>query len=538
MHEISEYRPNVLLIGSDDGLSLFDTKTGSHHLFTSSEIDPSSLSDKFIYPIFKDREGGVWIGTYFGGVNYISPNSGLFEHYTHSHYVNSVNGNVIGGFTEDKKGNIWIASDDGGLNCMDIRTGHFTTYMPQPGKNSLSYHNVHALCWDDDNLWIGTYAGGLNVLNTKTGKFKRYNSSDRNPKTLDGGSVYSIFKDRNNRMWVASMSGVNLYNRTTDDFTRIKSFNSTTIGITQDNKGWIWFVTQGKGAYRLNPQTNQWRNYSCIPKDKSSIPSNQLNCILFDSKARLWMGTTNGLCRYDYTKDRFVTVNLNIPSNNICSIVEDNNDLWITTSKGLIRYNTLNNNCQGFTRSDGLVSDQFLVNSGFKSSTGKIYIGTANGFNVFHPKNIISNKNIPTVAITDIEILNKSVDLTPDGPLTRSLSFIDHIDLSYKQNVFTVGFVALSYTTPEKNKYAFKLEGFDKDWIYVNKQHKATYTNLPAGKYIFRVKASNSDGLLERRRNIHRDCDSSLYLVEYRIQISISAADNTSDTIYFAGVPT
>lgn len=172
IHEITEYRPNVLLIGSDDGLSIFQTKTFSHRLFTSSEIDPTALTDKFIYPIFKDREGGIWIGTYFGGVNYVSPNSGLFEHYTHSRYVNSVSGNIIGRFTEDRKGNIWIASDDGGLNCLNPETGHFSAYTPQRGKNSISYHNVHALCWDDDNLWIGTYSGGLNVLNTKTGKFK------------------------------------------------------------------------------------------------------------------------------------------------------------------------------------------------------------------------------------------------------------------------------------------------------------------------------------------------------------------------------
>ncbi|HJV78643.1 MAG TPA: two-component regulator propeller domain-containing protein [Paludibacter sp.] len=495
VHEISEYSPNILLIGSDDGLSFFNTQTNNHRVLTSSEIDPSALSDKFIYPIFKDREGGIWIGTYFGGVNYLSPNSGLFERYTHSRYSNSVNGNIISRFTEDKKGNIWIASDDGGLNCLNTQTGHFTAYMPQPGRNSISFHNVHALCWDNDDLWIGTYSGGLNVLNTKTGKFKLYNSVDENPKTLDGGSIYAIYKDRDQRMWVASMSGLNLYNRPTDSFIRVKHLNATTIDITQDTKGWIWFATQGKGVFRLNPQTNEWRNYSSTIVGRGSIPCNQLNCITTDRKGQLWAGTSNGLCRFDYSKDCFIPVPLNTPNNAICCIIENNNMLWLTSSKGLIRYNTQNGSCQVFTRSDGLLSDQFIFNSGFKSSTGKIYVGTAAGFNAFCPKNLVTNKFRPPVAITNLEIFNKDVKVDPNGPLTQTIGSMKQIDLSYKDNVFSLGYAALSYITPEKNMYAYKLEGFDKDWNYVNKQNKATYTNLPAGEYVFRVKASNNDGL-------------------------------------------
>lgn len=495
IHEISEYSRDLLLIGSDDGLSLFNTKTLNHRLFTSSEIDPSALSDKFIYPIFKDHEGGLWVGTYFGGVNYVSPNSGLFERYTHSRYVNSVNGNIIGRFTEDKKGNIWIASDDGGLNELNPETGRFSAYMPRPGKNGISYHNVHALCWDDDKLWIGTYSGGLNVLNTKTGQFKLYNSVEADPTTLDGGSIYAIYKDRNNSMWVTSMSGVNLYNRQADNFIRVKYFNATTIAITEDAKGSLWFATQGKGVFRFNPKDKRWINYTSKPNSNSSIPSNQLNCLLADHKGRLWFGSSSGLCRYDYSNDRFIPINLNAPSNSICSIIEDQDMLWITTAKGLVRYDTRNGSCLVFTRSDGLLSDQFIANSGFKSSAGKIYIGTANGFNAFCPKNLVANKYVPKVAITNLEIFNKEVEVGPKSALTQSIGFVKQIDLSYKQNVFSLSYVALSYTTPEKNMYAYKLEGFDKDWNYVNRQHKATYTNLPAGEYVFRVKASNNDGL-------------------------------------------
>jgi Signal transduction histidine kinase len=495
VHEICEYSPGELLVGSDDGLSLFNTRTLTHRLFTASETDPTSLSDKFIYPIYKDREGGLWVGTYYGGVNYVSPTSGLFERYTHSGFVNSVNGNVIGGFTEDKSGNIWIASDDGGLNRLDKQTGRFTSYMPQPGRNSISYYNVHALCWDDEKLWIGTYSGGLNVFDSRTGNFKLYKDEANNPKSLDGSSIYAIFKDRSKRMWVASMSGLNLYNRTEDNFTRVKNLDATTIDIEQDARGRIWFGTWGKGVFCFDEPKHQWRNYLCHQGDTTSLTGNQINCMLMDHHARLWVGTTNGLCRFDDAKNRFVRIHLNIPSNTICSIVEDNELLWITTSKGLVRYDTRNGNSQVFTQSDGLLSDQFIANSGFKSSNGKIYIGTANGFNAFYPNNIARNNYIPPVVISRLEIFNKEVQVGEEGPLPKAIQAMKRIDLSYKDNVFSLDFVALSYNTPGKNKYAYKLEGFDKDWNYVTNQHRATYTNLPAGSYAFKVKACNNDGV-------------------------------------------
>ncbi|MFT3738510.1 MAG: two-component regulator propeller domain-containing protein [Breznakibacter sp.] len=495
IHEIFEYKPHILMVGSDDGLSIFNTSTLSHTLVTPSETDPSSLSDKFVYPIFRDREGGIWIGTYYGGVNYLPPSGRVFERFTHSKYTNSVNGNVIGGFAEDKSGNIWIASDDGGLNMLDIRTGRFKAFTPKPSGNCISFYNIHGLCWDDDKLWIGTYSGGLNVYDTKTGLFKHYTSEANNPNTLDGTSVYSIFKDKHKQMWVASMSGINLYNRANDCFVRIKSLGSITVDIEEDTQGMLWFATQGKGLFRYDPQLNQWTNFTNNPNDENSLAGNQVNCISIDHKGGLWVGTATGLCHYDPGTSSFSPVDLNVPSNSICCVIDDNDFLWLTTAKGLVRYSKSNGNCQVFTKKDGLLSDQFIFNSGFKSSSGKIYVGMASGFNVFCPKNIASNTFIPPVVINRLEIFNKEVEMGNYGTLNESGSSFKQIDLSYRDNVFSFGFVALSYHNPEKNKYAYKLEGFDHDWNFVSNQLKATYTNLPAGNYMFRVKASNNDGI-------------------------------------------
>ena len=285
IHSIMEYAPHQLLIGSDDGLLLFNTITEEYQLFTEDETNPHSLSNRFVYPIIKDHEGGIWIGTYYGGVNYISPNTGQFESFVHSRFSNSVNGTVIGRFCEDSNGDVWIASDDGGLNCFSPQNRKFSHYLPLEGKNSLSYHNVHALCMDDDNLWIGTYTGGVNVLNLQTGTFKTYSAYQDNPASLDGTSSYAIFKDRKERIWVTSMSGVNLYNREKDNFTRIKDLDALTIDIDQDTKGNLWFSTQGKGLFKYHPEKQIWKNYIHDHKNPNSLAltSSNSSCFMFTS---------------------------------------------------------------------------------------------------------------------------------------------------------------------------------------------------------------------------------------------------------------
>lgn len=366
IHSIMEYAPHQLLIGSDDGLLLFNTITEEYQLFTEDETNPHSLSNRFVYPIIKDHEGGIWIGTYYGGVNYISPNTGQFESFVHSRFSNSVNGTVIGRFCEDSNGDVWIASDDGGLNCFSPQNRKFSHYLPLEGKNSLSYHNVHALCMDGDNLWIGTYTGGVNVLNLQTGTFKTYSAYQDNPASLDGTSSYAIFKDRKERIWVTSMSGVNLYNREKDNFTRIKDLDALTIDIDQDTKGNLWFSTQGKGLFKYHPEKQIWKNYIHDHKNPNSLANNQVNCVLIDTNGEMWVGTMNGLCKYNAEEDAFETLPLEIPSHNICSIIEDQRILWLTTTKGLVRY-TPGEGCRVFTKSDGLQSEQFLPNAALKS---------------------------------------------------------------------------------------------------------------------------------------------------------------------------
>lgn len=491
IHSMMEYEPGKFYIGSNEGLtSLVGTPVKGYK--QEEHVRDPILSNCFVYPIYKDREGGLWIGTYYGGINYASPNRNYFTGYTHNKYLNSVSGNVISAFCEDKNGNLWIGTDDGGLNYLNTRTEHFTIYKPEKNRNSLSFHNIHALCIDNNNLWIGTYTGGLNVMDLTTKRFKYYYSNSSDSTTLSSNSIYALYKDTKDNIWVGTMSGINLYNRKSDNFRRVKMHNETTIDILQkDNQ--IWFGTNGDGLLSYNLDTEEWKHYRFDPNDLFSLISNNVMCLCLDEQGQLWVGTNSGLCKYDPQHDNFVLLNAGFENNSICKIFSDDGHLWITTTKGLIDYDPRLNRHRLFIKEDGLTSEQFTVNSGIKTSNGKIYIGTTNGFNAFYPKQIVVNHSVPQIALTDFQLFNKSVDL--NEYFSSDDKGNSYLLLSYNENSFGFDFTSLSFFAPEKNEYAFYLEGFDKYWNYVGKKRKATYTNIPPGEYYFRIRASNNDGI-------------------------------------------
>ncbi len=496
IHSLNEYRPGTLLIGSDDGLCYFDVSTNHQIIIKRDVNDERSLSDNAVYPTYVDREGGLWIGTYYRGINYLSPNNGNFSRYTYSSSGNSMTGNIISSFCEDEKGNIWIGSADGGLSNFDLQTNRFTNYLPDPNRNSLSYHNIHALSFIDHALWIGTYTVGLNILDPQVKKFKHYTDSSPKRSNMQGmSSVYSIYQDRNKNIWIGTMSGINIYDRRADQFPRMKELNTITIDIIQDQNNLIWFATQGEGLFSYNLNTKKWKSYTFSEMDTTSINNNMINCLCIDDYQRLWIGTDDGLCWYDYESDSFHRSPISFPSSLINSIIVDHNILWITTGKGLIRYSPQENRYRLFTKADGLHSDQFTPRAAIKSTSGRIYAGTTSGFNVFSPANLIINNNVPPVVISSLQIFNKEVSVNEGNVLKQSITESEKIVLTHKQNVFSLSFAALSFCNPQSNRYQYRLENFDKQWNFVEDQRKATYTNLSPGHYTFRVLASNNDGI-------------------------------------------
>jgi signal transduction histidine kinase/ligand-binding sensor domain-containing protein/DNA-binding response OmpR family regulator len=495
IHSLLPYGKDLLLIGSDDGLHCFNLRTEACMRIHTNKPQNYSLSDKFIYPIYQDREGGLWVGTYYGGINYSPPRKGDFEGYTHDEHIPSIGGNIISCFCEDEKRNIWIGTDDGGLSYFNTQTHTFTNYRPEPGRKGLSYHNIHALCLVDGKLWIGTYSGGLNVLDLKTMQFKWYVNNPHDMHSLDDNGIYSIYKDSYSNLWIGSMRGLMYYDSANDHFERMKYTGYITSCIIEDGQQNIWFATKGNGLHMYSLNNREWKHFQCITNDNQSIPSNLLSCLCVDRKGRLWVGSDRGLCEYNKETGFFIRRSLPIPSSVIYGIIAEGDYLWLTTSRGLVRYMPDEDTYHVFTQSDGLQSDQFTINAIFLASSGKMYLGTVNGLTVIVPSTISKNNYVPPVYITKLQLFNKDESVSPGSVLSRPIEYTKEIAFSYKQNMFSLEFVALSYSMPLKNRFMYQLDGFDKDWNEVNTQRKATYTNLPAGKYLFRVIASNDDGI-------------------------------------------
>lgn len=485
IHSILEYSPELLLIGSDDGLTIFNPVTHESFLYENYGDNEKSLSDKFIYPILKDREGGVWIGTYYNGISYLPPYCGQFNGYSEPSDIPYFNSRIISRFCEGENGNIWIASDDSGLSCFNPSTMQFLDFN---GREKLNKHNLHALCMVDKDLWIGTYGDGIQILNIQTGVIKNYSISNG----LDENSIYSIFKDSQGQIWTGSMNGICQYDAQKQRFTPIKYLEALVIEIAEDAKGNLWIATQGKGLFRYSPQKNkEWKKYG-LEKGFNSLTVNHL-CINKDNE--IWVATSEGLYLYNPLKDIFTHQPLRLPNECITAILEGEDCLWLTTAKGLVKYTPATQETQIFTKSDGLQSEAFIMASALKTRNGEFYIGSINGFNTFYPHQLKLNTQKPNVVLTSLEIFNQKIDTQKDGTLPEAIDHLKEIHLSYKDNVITLNYAALSYCTPQKNQYAYMLEGFDKGWNYVGSQHSTTYTNLPAGTYTFRVKASNNDNI-------------------------------------------
>ena len=502
IHTLFERSADCICIGCDDGALCFNPKNGQWHRL----MEQGRLTDRFVYAITADTEGGLWTGTFYGGANYMAATGSRFEGRSAE---TGLAGNVIARFCEDRDGHVWIASDDGGLMCYQPANGQLLSYAQH---QELSRLNVHALALKGDDLWIGTYTAGVYVLSLPTGRLTHH-MPDGSDGSLHGTSSYAICHDSQGRTWVATMENLDLYDDANGRFTRIGEIDALTIDIdetmpaktagTETVKGvpqGLWLSTQGGGLWHCDPQTRKLTQYRHNEGDSHSLPDDQVNCAYADQSGRLWVGTAHGLCYLDNQEGRFTRVRLDVPSQNVTGIVEDQGVLWLSTERGIVRYSpTQDGGVQRFTRHDGLVSEQFQPNATMKASDGRIYMGTTGGMNFFYPYQIKANSVMPPVYITSLQLLRQSEQALRSeqaNALPQDLSLTTDLELGYRDaRMLTFSFAALSYCSPEKNQYAYMMEGFDRDWNYVGSQTRATYTNLPAGTYTFRVRATNNDGI-------------------------------------------
>ncbi|MCP4605105.1 MAG: response regulator [Proteobacteria bacterium] len=496
------------------GLSKFDPETEQFTHYSHDPNNPHSLSDNTVLTMIQDQAGILWIGNN-GGLNMLDRAKQKFSHYQHNpDDPHSLSSDHVWSFYQDRAGTFWVGTLNGGLDRFDDKTGRFTPYRHDPGDpHSLSDGNVYAIYEDHaGTFWIGTENGGLNKFDPQTGQFTSYRHNPNDPHSLSYDHVWTIHQDPSGEFWVGTFGGgLDRFDPQSEQFVHYQNnpndsdslISNSIVVLYPDSSSEFWIGTVG-GLDKFDKDTEQFTHYQNDPNDPRSLSNDTVVSIFKDRSGTLWFGTLGGLNRFNRATGTFTRYGKRdgLPDQVITGILEDDvsadrggPNLWISTFNGLSKFNPRTEMFTNYDASDGLQSDEFSVGH-YKSRDGRMFFGGINGFNLFHPDDVQDNPYIPPVVLTDFELFNKSVPVEMDSPLPESITEIKDITLSYRDSVFSFEFAALHYSAPEANRYAYILEGFDQDWTYTDASRRfATYTNLDGGKYTFRVKGSNSDGV-------------------------------------------
>jgi ligand-binding sensor domain-containing protein/signal transduction histidine kinase/DNA-binding response OmpR family regulator len=491
-------------IGTETGIYIYNTAVGSIVHLQKEFDNPYSISDNVIFTFCKDREGGLWVGTYLGGINYLPTQYVSFQKFFPQFRSPSLNGNAVHEICKDQYGNFWVGTEDGGVNKINIQKNSFTSFSPTGLKGSIVYHNIHGLLATGNELWIGTFEHGMDVLNIPTGKVIRHYQAGPSEHDLKSNFIVTIYETKAHELLIGTWGGLFKYNRSTDNFSSMPEMGFPIQAILEDDQNILWCCTQGDGVYRYDPQNGTYASFKYDPASENSLIDNHVNGIFQDLQKNLWFATEGGLCKYEKDKKKFTRYSTKngLPDNLIFRIMEDGkNNLWISTSKGLVCFNPELGSIKTFKQSYGLLSDQFNYNSSYKDTDGMMYFGSVKGLIGFNPSQFIRNTSIPPVYITGFQVNNKELSVdNADSPLKESITYTRHISLPYDQSTISIDFAALSYTVPDMNEYAYKMDGLDKDWTYLKTNRKAYFTKLPPGTYTFKVKGSNSSGVWNEKQ--------------------------------------
>jgi Signal transduction histidine kinase len=506
VRQVIQKDENHLLIAvNQSGLNIFDKKSRTFEYIGYDEENEEGLNSPSVYVIYIDYENILWVGTPDGGVNYYNPQKEKFKRFIHkANNPNSIPYNIVVCFYEDSEGFIWIGTAGEGVSLFDPKTESFTNYQFDPSNPySISGNAIRCITEDKEkNIWIGTWNSGLNRFNRKTGKFYHFLPDKNNLSSISSKSFWQIRTDHNDNIWLGGTeTGIDVFNKENGVIKRFRAdpdnpnslSNNTVRFIYEDPERNVWICTNN-GINLYDSINNTFKVYA-------NFPDNDIRAFCKDKSGNLWAGTFQHgmvLFKTDGSLVKIYNTTNGLPNNTIHAIVEDNNNnLWISTNNGISKFNYKTQRFRNYNLIDGLQGNQFYPESFLKAHDGEIYFGGYYGFNSFYPDSLKDNELIPPVYITDFQIFNKKVPVGVQGsPLKNHISEAKEITLSWRQSVFSFGFTAINYTHPEKNQYAYMMEGFEKDWNYADAARRyVTYTNLDPGEYTFKVKASNNDGV-------------------------------------------
>ncbi len=504
-----EDRDGRLWVGTDSGLYLrqVDGAGESFVNYGHRQEDSTSLSFDRVMSIYQDRGGVLWVGTEGSGLNKWHPRTWSFTN--DMVRPSDLSSRSILSMTEDDTGHLWLGTNGHGLNRVDRATGAVTHFRYSPDRpRSLSDDRVTALRQDRHGvLWVGTLGGGLNRFEVKTETFDRLVHDPDDSVSLGANGVMAIHEDRQGALWIGTFGGgLNRFDPDTETFVRHRhdTENPSSLAddrvtaFAEDPDGPLWLGTFSGGLHRFEQATGGHSSFLRIqndPQRPSSLSSNTILSLHLTASGTLWVGTHNGLNRLESLDDgdaafRSYFERDGLPSALINAVHADaTGRLWLSTNKGLSRFDPQTETFRNFDVSHGLASNEFNMGAHYQSPAGELFFGGIDGFNAFYPDRIELNTTIPPVVLTSFSKLNQPVQL--DHPIFD----VHKVFIDYRDSLFSFEFAALDFTAPDRNRYRYKLKGFNDEWIDLDTRHQVTFTNLDPARYVLRVQGSNNDGI-------------------------------------------
>jgi methyl-accepting chemotaxis protein/streptogramin lyase len=484
------------------GLDFFDFATSTFRHNRADPNDDTGLDNNSVWTVLEDETGMVWVGTFNGGVNVSKPNSEALRRYrAMAGDPTSLGGNSVLNFAEDSNGIVWIATDGGGLSRFDPNTRRFRRFTAT-NTNLNSDAVLDAAVDPEGGVWVATWGGGISRFDTSRERFTSFTPKTSN---IPDESFFSLHLDRTGMLWAGSYrQGLVRVDRARGRFERFSMAPSgkgeaVIRDIGETRSGELLVSTEGNGLVIVDPQTFKKVRYDATSTGADALASSNVEMAIETEPGVIWIATNAGLDRLDRKANTVshYTARDGLPSSVIAGIAPDGlGNLWVTTDRGVSRFAPATRASKQYSVADGLQASEFLSGSAFVAHDGSLYLGGTKGFNVIRPDRIAENRHPPTVVLTGFQLFNRAVPIGAAGsPLSRSITETEQLLLTHKQSVFTLEYAALDFTSPEKNLYAYMLEGFDRDWNLVGHARSASYTNLPPGKYTFRLRAANNDAV-------------------------------------------
>ena len=508
----------ILWVGTDrGGLNYYHYETDSFRHFKHRESEKGSLSSNITRRIFEDNNHDLWVGTYPSGINFHDRSSSAISVYRHdSSNPKSLGTDLVTDIKEDSKGNFWLATDGAGPTYFDRARGEFKNFLSQNGEPArvASKKMLCGLIDSDGDVWFGTWDAGVFLYNKDEERFEqlpldtslRYKGDRLN--VLTDTSIWDIYEDSNRNLWIASHnSGLINYNKKTKEF-RYYNHNASQENSLSDNLLWTIFEDSQKrfwigavgGLNLMDRENGTFQRFKSDAAVESSLKNDFINAIAEDKNGNIWVGTNNGLHRFNEDNKTFTLFDdqtSGFSDNGIRTIeVDSANNLWLGTNNGIILFNPENDEIKNYRRFNGEKIGGISTGGSLLTSANEIVMGGPNGLRIYNTAKLKENTIKPPIALNDFRIFTKSIAINgEDGLLQKAINKTDSITLDHKQSMISFNYSALNFRDSDKNQYAYKLEGFDDDWREVGSQRQALYTNLSAGKYTFKVKGSNNDGV-------------------------------------------